>query len=60
MRLGDKLRDAPAGTFVFIPKALVHTWQNVARSQGASSHSSCRRGWTTSSMGSQPCPLTHP
>jgi mannose-6-phosphate isomerase-like protein (cupin superfamily) len=29
MKLDDKLRDAPAGTFVFIPKGVVHTWQNV-------------------------------
>lgn len=31
VRLGDKVRDAPAGTFVFIPKQSVHTWQNVGR-----------------------------
>jgi quercetin dioxygenase-like cupin family protein len=29
VRLGDEVRDAPAGTFVFIPRQAVHTWQNV-------------------------------
>ena len=29
VRLDDVVRDAPAGTFVFIPKGLPHTWQNV-------------------------------
>jgi quercetin dioxygenase-like cupin family protein len=29
MKLNGNLREAPAGTFVFIPKGVVHTWQNV-------------------------------
>jgi quercetin dioxygenase-like cupin family protein len=29
VRLGEEMRAAPAGTFVFIPKKVVHTWQNV-------------------------------
>jgi quercetin dioxygenase-like cupin family protein len=28
-RLEDDLREAPAGSFVFIPRGLPHTWQNV-------------------------------
>lgn len=28
-RLDDEERDAPAGAFVFIPKGVAHTWQNV-------------------------------
>jgi quercetin dioxygenase-like cupin family protein len=28
-KLDGELRDAPAGSFVFIPKRLPHTWQNV-------------------------------
>lgn len=28
-KLGDELRDAPAGSFVFVPRDLPHTWQNV-------------------------------
>lgn len=31
VRLGDEVRAAPAGTFLFIPKQAVHTWQNVGR-----------------------------
>jgi quercetin dioxygenase-like cupin family protein len=29
VRLDDEVRDAPAGTFVFIPKGVAHTWQNA-------------------------------
>jgi quercetin dioxygenase-like cupin family protein len=29
VRLGDELRDAPAGSFFFIPRGTPHTWQNV-------------------------------
>jgi quercetin dioxygenase-like cupin family protein len=29
MRIGGELRDAPAGSFAFIPKGLEHTWQNI-------------------------------
>ena len=29
IRLGDELLDAPAGSFVFIPRGTAHTWQNV-------------------------------
>jgi mannose-6-phosphate isomerase-like protein (cupin superfamily)/ketosteroid isomerase-like protein len=29
VKLGDTLRPAPAGTFVFIPRGTPHTWQNV-------------------------------
>lgn len=29
VKLDDEVRDAPAGTFVFIPRNVVHTWQNV-------------------------------
>ena len=28
-RLDEDLHDAPAGSFVFIPKGLTHTWQNA-------------------------------
>jgi quercetin dioxygenase-like cupin family protein len=28
-RLADDMSEAPAGSFVFIPKGLPHTWQNV-------------------------------
>jgi quercetin dioxygenase-like cupin family protein len=29
VKLGDILREAPAGSFVFIPRGTPHTWQNV-------------------------------
>jgi len=28
-KLGDEIRAAPAGSFVFIPRGAPHTWQNV-------------------------------
>lgn len=31
VRLDDEVRDAPTGTFVFIPKRAIHTWQNIGR-----------------------------
>ncbi len=34
VRLDDDVREAPAGTFVFIPRGVVHTWQNVAGTPG--------------------------
>jgi quercetin dioxygenase-like cupin family protein len=34
MKLEDELRSAPAGTFVFIPRGVVHTWQNVGDEPG--------------------------
>jgi quercetin dioxygenase-like cupin family protein len=32
-RLGDDVEDAPAGSLVFVPRGLVHTWQNVGDSR---------------------------
>jgi oxalate decarboxylase/phosphoglucose isomerase-like protein (cupin superfamily) len=29
VKLGDTLREAPAGSFVSIPRGTPHTWQNV-------------------------------
>lgn len=29
MKLEHELREAPAGTFVFIPRGVRHTWQNI-------------------------------
>jgi quercetin dioxygenase-like cupin family protein len=29
VKLGDTLREVPAGSFVFIPRGTPHTWQNV-------------------------------
>jgi quercetin dioxygenase-like cupin family protein len=29
IKLGDTLREAPAGSFVFIPRGRPHTWQNI-------------------------------
>jgi quercetin dioxygenase-like cupin family protein len=29
VKLGDTMREAPAGSFVFIPRGTPHTWQNV-------------------------------
>jgi quercetin dioxygenase-like cupin family protein len=29
VKVGDSLREAPAGSFVFIPRGTPHTWQNV-------------------------------
>jgi quercetin dioxygenase-like cupin family protein len=29
MKLGDIVREAPAGSFIFIPRGTPHTWQNV-------------------------------
>jgi mannose-6-phosphate isomerase-like protein (cupin superfamily) len=34
VRLADELVDAPAGTFVFIPRGTPHTWQNVGTGPG--------------------------
>jgi quercetin dioxygenase-like cupin family protein len=31
-RLGDDVQSAPAGSFVFVPRGLQHTWQNVGDS----------------------------
>jgi hypothetical protein len=28
-KLGDTLREAPGGSFVFIPRGTPHTWQNI-------------------------------
>lgn len=33
-KLDGELRDAPAGTFVFIPRGAEHTWQNVGDAPG--------------------------
>ncbi|MFL5911689.1 MAG: cupin domain-containing protein [Gaiellaceae bacterium] len=33
-KLGDELRDAPAGSFVFIPRGLAHCFQNVGAQPG--------------------------
>jgi quercetin dioxygenase-like cupin family protein len=30
VKLGDELIEAPAGSFVFIPRGTAHTWQNVS------------------------------
>ncbi len=32
-KLGDEMRMAPAGSFVFIPRGAPHTWQNVGDGQ---------------------------
>lgn len=32
VKLGDQLFDAPAGSFVFIPRGTAHTWQNIGDS----------------------------
>jgi quercetin dioxygenase-like cupin family protein len=29
VRLGDELFDAPAGSFIFIPRGTAHTWRNI-------------------------------
>ena len=34
LRIGDTVRDAPSGSFVFIPKGVPHTWQNVDEASG--------------------------
>jgi quercetin dioxygenase-like cupin family protein len=34
VRLSDRLADAPAGSFAFIPRGLPHTWQNVGDTPG--------------------------
>ena len=31
---GHEVRDAPTGTFVFIPRGVAHTWQNVGGAPG--------------------------
>lgn len=33
-RADQEVRDAPAGTFVFIPRGVAHTWQNVGTAPG--------------------------
>jgi hypothetical protein len=32
VKLGDQLFDAPAGSFIFIPRGTAHTWQNIGDS----------------------------
>jgi quercetin dioxygenase-like cupin family protein len=34
IKLGDEVRAAPAGSFVFIPHGLPHTWQVVGEDEG--------------------------
>jgi quercetin dioxygenase-like cupin family protein len=34
VKLGDELVDAPAGTFVFIPRRTPHAWQNIGEDTG--------------------------
>src|SRR6186997_2095695 len=34
MRLEDDVHEAPAGTFVFVPKDVPHTWQNSGDTAG--------------------------
>jgi quercetin dioxygenase-like cupin family protein len=34
VRLEDAVHDAPAGTFVFVPKDVPHTWQNSSDTSG--------------------------
>jgi len=29
VKVGDTLREAPAGSFIFIPRGTPHTWQNI-------------------------------
>jgi quercetin dioxygenase-like cupin family protein len=29
VKLGETIREAPAGSFVFIPRGMPHTWQNI-------------------------------
>ncbi len=33
-KLGDELRRSPAGSFVFIPRGLVHCFQNIGEGEG--------------------------
>src|SRR3954469_5190094 len=33
-KLGDELRSAPAGSFIFIPRGLAHGFQNVGEDEG--------------------------
>jgi quercetin dioxygenase-like cupin family protein len=33
-KLGDRVADAPSGSFVFIPRGLEHTWQKVGDEPG--------------------------
>jgi len=34
VRIDDEVHAAPAGTFVFLPRGVVHTWQNVGDGDG--------------------------
>src|SRR4051794_13862269 len=34
IKLGDQLSDAPPGSFVFIPRGVAHTFQNVGKQPG--------------------------
>jgi mannose-6-phosphate isomerase-like protein (cupin superfamily) len=34
LRIDDTVRDAPPGSFAFIPKGVPHTWQNVGDTPG--------------------------
>ena len=33
-QVGDEVRDAPAGSFAFVPRGVAHTWQNVGDRPG--------------------------
>jgi hypothetical protein len=32
--VGDEVRDAPVGTFAFVPRGVAHTWQNIGNELG--------------------------
>jgi quercetin dioxygenase-like cupin family protein len=34
LRLDDVVRNAPSGSFAFIPKGVPHTWQNIGETRG--------------------------
>ena len=33
-QVGDEVRDAPAGSFAFVPRGVAHTWQNIGDAAG--------------------------
>jgi quercetin dioxygenase-like cupin family protein len=33
-QVGDQVRDAPAGSFAFVPRGVAHTWQNIGDEPG--------------------------
>ena len=52
-RLREDVQDAPAGSFVYVPRGVPHTWENAGTRLPGCSCSSPRPGWSGSSTASR-------